>query len=162
MTTHEYRSRVTWAGNTGDGYDGYTRAHAGSAPPAAASISMSADTAFLGDASALNPEQLLLLAASSCQLLSFLARAARMRLEVTGYEDQAEAEMDMDDPPARITRIVLRPRIEVAAGTDEGKVRKAVERAHGDCFVANSLTSEMTIEPTIVTRSRVTGEPAGE
>jgi len=56
----------------------------------------------------------------------------------------------MDDAPARITRIVLRPRIEVAPGTDEARVRKAVERAHGDCFIANSLTSEMTIEPAIL------------
>jgi organic hydroperoxide reductase OsmC/OhrA len=152
MTVHGYRSRVTWGGNTADGYEHYSRAHAAEAAPADASIALSGDPAFLGDGSALNPEQLLLVAASSCQLLSFLARAARMRLEVTAYADEAEAEMDMDDPPARITRIVLRPRIEVAPGTDEAKVRKAVERAHRDCFIANSLTSDMTIEPAIVAR----------
>ena len=45
---------------------------------------------------------------------------------------------------------MLRPRIEVASGTDEARVRKAVERAHGDCFIANTLTSSMEIEPTIV------------
>ncbi len=162
MTTHGYSSRVTWAGNTAEGYDHYSRAHAAEAAPATAGLELSSDPAFLGDPSALNPEQLLLVAASSCQLLSFLARAARMRLEVTGYEDRAEAEMDMEDPPQRITRIVLRPRIEVAAGTDEARVRKAVERAHGDCFIANTLTSEMTIEPTVVVRSRVEGEVAGD
>jgi organic hydroperoxide reductase OsmC/OhrA len=167
MTTHGYRSRVTWAGNTADGYDRYSRAHRASAPPAERAMALSADPAFLGDAGALNPEQLLLVAASSCQLLSFLARAARMRLEVTGYDDEAEAEMDMEDAPARITRIVLHPRIEVAAGTDEAKVRKAVERGHGDCFIANSLTSEMAIEPTIIARARdaprsgVEGDRAG-
>ena len=153
MTVHGYRSRVTWAGNTAEGYDHYSRAHAAEAPPATSGVAMSSDPAFLGDPAALNPEQLLLLSASSCQLLSFLARAARMRLEVTGYEDAAEASMDMEDPPARINRIVLRPRIEVAPGTDEARVRKAVEGAHRDCFIANSLTSEMTIEPTIVTRA---------
>src|SRR4051794_11538051 len=108
MTVHAYRSRVRWAGNTGGGYDGYSRAHAAEAPPATTGVAMSGDPAFLGDPAALNPEQLLLMAASSCQLLSFLARAARMRLEVTGYEDAAEASMDMDDAPPRINRIVLR------------------------------------------------------
>jgi organic hydroperoxide reductase OsmC/OhrA len=150
MTVHGYRSRVWWSGSTAAGYDDYPRAHGATAAPAAAELRLSSDPAFLGSPDSLNPEQLLLVAASSCQLLSFLARAARMRLEVTGYEDEAEAEMDMDDPPARITRIVLRPRITVAAGTDEAKVRKAVDGAHRDCFIANSLKSEMTIEPTIV------------
>jgi len=153
MTVHGYRSRVEWSGNTADGYDHYSRAHTAAASPAPAELRLSSDPTFLGDPGALNPEQLLLVAASSCQLLSFLARAARMRLEVTGYEDAAEAEMDMDDPPARITRIVLRPRIEVAPGTDEARVRKAVEGAHRDCFIANSLNSEMTIDPTIVERA---------
>ena len=153
MTVHGYRSRVAWSGNTADGYDDYTRAHRASADPAPAALELSSDPAFLGDPSALNPEQLLLVAASSCQLLSFLARAARMRLEVTGYEDAAEAEMDLADEPARITRIVLRPRIEVAPGTDEARVRKAVEGGHRDCFIANSLRSEMTIEAEIVERA---------
>ncbi len=153
MTVHGYTSRVEWSGSTADGYDHYSRAHLASADPARAALELSSDPAFLGDPGALNPEQLLLVAASSCQLLSFLARAARMRLEVTAYEDAAEAEMDMEDEPARITRIVLRPRIEVAPGTDEARVRKAVEGAHRDCFIANSLKSEMTIEPTIVERA---------
>jgi len=140
---------VRWRGSSAAGYEHYPREHRVEVPPAAADLTLSSDPAFLGDPALMNPEQLLLASASSCQLLSFLARAARMRLEVLGYEDRAEAEMDMDDAPARITRIVLRPHIEVAPGTDEARVRKAVERAHGDCFIANSLTSEMKIEPTI-------------
>lgn len=150
MEVHQYRSVVRWTGSTGAGYDEYSREHRLEVPPAEVGLTLSSDPAFRGEAALLNPEQLLLASASSCQLLSFLARAARMRLDVLGYEDRAEAEMDMVDPPARITRIVLRPRIEVAPGTEEARVRKAVDRAHGDCFIANTLTSEMAIEPTIV------------
>ena len=149
MTVHRYESRVAWQGDTGAGYDAYDRAHAAAAAPAEASLELSADPAFLGSPDRLNPEQLLLVAASSCQLLSFLARAARMRLSVLGYEDRAEASMDMDDAPARINRIVLRPEIAVAPGTDEARVRKAVEGAHRDCFIANALSCEMVIEPAI-------------
>jgi organic hydroperoxide reductase OsmC/OhrA len=150
VTVHRYEARVAWRGDTGAGYDAYDRAHDAAAPPADAALGLSADPAFLGSSERLNPEQLLLMSASSCQLLSFLARAARMRLQVLGYEDEAEASMDMDDPPARINRIVLRPRITVAAGCDEAKVRKAVDGAHRDCFVANALSCEMVIEPTVL------------
>jgi organic hydroperoxide reductase OsmC/OhrA len=98
-----------------------------------------------------NPEQMLLLAAASCQLLSFLAVAARARVDVVEYDDDAEAEMNMDDQPARITRITLRPRVVVAGATRE-RVEHLVEVAHRECFIANSLRSEMTIEPTIELR----------
>jgi organic hydroperoxide reductase OsmC/OhrA len=134
------------------GYDDYQRAHSGSVPPAAAELALSSDPAFRGEPERANPEQLLLLAAASCQLLSFLAAAARARLDVLEYDDEAEAEMDMDDRPARITRITLRPRIVVAAGTKLDRVEHLVGVAHRECFIANSLRSEMTIEPTITFR----------
>lgn len=110
-TTHRYTTRTRWQGSTGAGYDAYDRAHAASAPPAEAEIRLSSDPAFGGDPALLNPEQLLVLAASSCQLLSFLAVAARARIDVVAYEDDAEGEMPEEPRPVRVTRIVLRPRI---------------------------------------------------
>ena len=149
---HHYRARGSWRGSTAVGYDDYRRAHSGSAPPAAAEFALTADPAFRGEPERANPEQLLVLAAVSCQLLSFLAVAARARVDVLEYDDDAEAEMDMDDRPARITRITLRPRIVVAAGTTRDRIEHLVEVAHRECFIANSLRSEMTIEPTITFR----------
>jgi organic hydroperoxide reductase OsmC/OhrA len=149
---HRYRARCSWRGSTAVGYDDYGRAHAGSAPPAVTELALSSDPAFRGDHERVNPEQLLLLAAVSCQLLSFLAVAARARVDVLEYDDDADAEMDMDDHPARITRIRLRPRIVVAAGATQDRVEHLVEVAHRECFIANSLRSEMTIEPTIDVR----------
>jgi organic hydroperoxide reductase OsmC/OhrA len=110
---------------------------------------MSGDPAFRGDATRLNPEQLLLAAAASCQLLAFLAVAARARIDVLEYADDAEADMPEDDPPMRITAIRLRPRITVAAGTSEDRVHKLVALAHKECFIASSLRSEMEIRATI-------------
>ena len=55
-----------------------------------------------------------MLAAASCQLLSFLASAALSKVDVRAYEDDAEGVMPEDDKPVRITAIVLRPRIVVA------------------------------------------------
>lgn len=149
---HHYRARCSWRGSTAVGYDDYGRAHSGRVPPAATEVALSSDPAFRGDAAQVNPEQLLVLAAVSCQLLSFLAVAARARVDVLEYDDDAEAEMDMDDHPARITRITLRPRIVVATGTTRDRVEHLVEVAHRECFIANSLRSEMTIEATIEVR----------
>jgi len=146
---HVYEAHATWQGSTGAGYDAYGRAHEVSSLPAGVTLTLSSDPAFRGDPSRLNPEQLLLAAASSCQLLSFLAVAARARIDVVAYEDRASARMPEDDKPVRITEITLRPVITVRGDAPEERLRHLVEVAHRECFIANSVTSRITIEPTI-------------
>ena len=157
-TVHRYRTTVTWAGTTGAGYDHYDRGHTAVTDPPTVALALSGDPAFGGDATRLDPEQLLVTAAASCQLLSFLAVAARARVDVVAYEDDVEAVMPDDDRPVRITRITLRPRITVAvAGRPDAeglarldaKLRRLVEVAHRECFIANSLRADMLIEPAI-------------
>jgi organic hydroperoxide reductase OsmC/OhrA len=148
---HAYATSLRWEGSTGAGYDAYDRTHRVGAPPAAATLDLAADPAFRGDPALLNPEQLLVAAASSCQLLSFLAVAARARLDVVGYADEATAEMPEDDPPVRIVRIDLHPQI-VLADTDRPRpaperLAHLVEVAHRECFIANSLRSEVVVHP---------------
>ena len=148
--THRYSARCHWSGSTGAGYEAYDRAHQAWAPPAAGVLRLSADPAFRGDPDLLNPEQLVLVAASSCQLLSFLAVAARARVEVLGYADQAQAVMAEDDRPTRLSSIVLNPSIWVVPGTSEERVRHLVEVAHHECYVANSLRTEVLVRPTVI------------
>jgi organic hydroperoxide reductase OsmC/OhrA len=149
VTVHRYTARCAWSGSTAVGYQGYDRTHVVATPPAQAELRLSSDPAFLGDAELLNPEQMLVAAASSCQLLSFLALAAQARVDVVSYEDDAEGVMDDSDAPARVDPIVLRPRIGVAGDASEERVLKLVEQAHRLCFIANSLSSEIVIEPTV-------------
>ena len=153
---HEYQSQLRWSGSTAVGYDDYQRAHSLRLPPARGEWSLSSDPAFRGDAELPNPEQLLLGAVSSCQLLMFLALAARSRVDVLGYEDAASADMPADETPMRITRIVLRPQILVVAGTRVDRVQRLVERAHEGCFVANTLNADVRVAATI-TLSDATG-----
>jgi len=135
------------------GYAGYSRQHEGTVDPVPGSLTLSADPAFQGDPAMMNPEQLLVLSASSCQLLSFLALAARAGLDVVAYEDRAEGEMPGDDRPVRISHITLRPRITIAAGSLPDAIERAhslVSRAHDECYVSNSLRTEITVEPEFV------------
>jgi len=151
-SVHTYASRLTWTGTTAVGYEAYDRGHHLVAPPAATGLDLSGDSAFGGDPSRLNPEQLLVAAASSCQLLSFLAVAARARLDVVAYVDEAHAVMPEDDPPVRITRIELRPTVTLA---DTDRTRPSAERlahltevAHRECYIANSVRTEIVVHPT--------------
>lgn len=146
---HRYQATCSWAGTTGGGYEAYDRGHRGSAPPARVDIQLSADHAFRGDPSMLNPEQLLVLSAASCQLLSFLAAAARARLDVVAYEDRAEALMPESTRPMRVAEITLRPAITVRAPATEARVRRLVDVAHRECFIANSITARMVLEPSV-------------
>jgi organic hydroperoxide reductase OsmC/OhrA len=41
----------------------------------------------------------------------------------------------------------------VAREASEERIRKLVHTAHEHCFVANSLTSEMTLQPTVEVRT---------
>jgi organic hydroperoxide reductase OsmC/OhrA len=151
VATHRYRARLSWSGSTGAGWKHYDRAHEGVAPPAEPRLTLTTGEEK-GDPRQLNPEQLVVMAASSCQLLWFLHLAAKARIDVVEYEDEAEAEMPEDEEPVRITRIVLRPRIAVASEVGEERVAKLVELAHERCYVANSLRSEVLLEPSIELR----------
>jgi organic hydroperoxide reductase OsmC/OhrA len=148
-SAHGYSVTCSWSGSTGAGYEEYSRTHVGHAPPAAATVPMSSDPAFRGDPALLNPEQLVVLAAASCQLLSFLAVAARARIDVRGYQDAGDAVLEENGRGGgQITRITLRPRIAVVAGPAEERLRRLVRLAHEQCFIAASLTCPVTVEPT--------------
>lgn len=145
MTTHLYESTLRWRGRTAS-YENYDRGH--EVVVAGNELALSADAAFRGNPELPNPEQLVVAAASSCQLLSFLAMAAYAGVEVLEYQDRAAGEMPADSRPMRLTSIVLRPRI-VVAGASVDRVEKLVRKAHGQCYIANSLTADVIVEPSI-------------
>jgi organic hydroperoxide reductase OsmC/OhrA len=149
---HHYATNLTWNGSTGDGYEKYSRQHRLTAPPAADGLDLSSDPAFRGDPALLNPEQLLVAAAASCQMLSFLSVAARSRIDVIGYTDEATAVMDEGDAPARINTIQLNPVVTLTdnGGTraDDERLHRMAEIAHRSCFIANSLTSDVRVAST--------------
>jgi organic hydroperoxide reductase OsmC/OhrA len=151
IATHRYQTRLSWTGSTGLGWDHYDRSHSVTAPPAEQEVRVTTGESK-GDPAILNPEQLLLMAASSCQMLWFLHLAAKARIDVVAYDDDAVALMPVDDEPARITEVALRPRITVSGDASEERIRKLVHTAHDYCFIANSLNSAMSVEPSVERR----------
>jgi organic hydroperoxide reductase OsmC/OhrA len=151
IATHRYQTRLRWTGSTGLGWDHYDRTHSVTAPPAEQEVRVTTGESK-GDPAILNPEQLLVMAASSCQMLWFLHLAAKARIDVVAYEDDALALMPEDAEPVRITEITLRPRITVSGDANDERIHKLVHRAHDYCFISNSLNSALSIEPTVQRR----------
>jgi organic hydroperoxide reductase OsmC/OhrA len=143
-----YTTRLRWEGSTGIGWENYDRAHMASAPPAEQEIRLTTGESK-GDPSILNPEQLVVMAASSCQALWFLHLAAKARIDVVAYEDDATATMPEDEG---LSEIVLRPRIALGAEASEERVRKLLDTAHRHCNIAKSLRTPISIEARVEVR----------
>ena len=152
MSDHRYETLLRWTGSTGLGWESYGRDHTAAAPPAQQEIRLTTGEAK-GDPAVLNPEQLVVMAASSCQMLWFLHLASKARIDVVAYEDEASGVMPAGAEPLRITEITLRPRITLADQAKKERVRKLVSTAHERCYIANSLRSEMNIEATVEVRA---------
>lgn len=110
-------------------------------------VPMSSAPGFRGDASRANPEQLFVASLSACQALTYLFLAAKNGVAVTAYTDDAEGRLGLAEGRMRVSRVVLRPRITLADRGSEAQARALIERAHADCFIANSTTTPIQIEP---------------
>lgn len=100
------------------------------------------------DPAAVDPEEALVAAASSCHMLAFLWVAHKAGFEVASYRDDAEGTMSAVAPGRMgVTRIVLRPRIAFAGRAPmEEELDRLHHDAHEQCFIANSLKSEIVVE----------------
>ena len=146
----EHRATIRWRRETGGfGYEEYDRSHAWEF---AGGVRVEASSApeFLGRAELPNPEEALVAALSSCHMLTFLAVASRKRLVVDAYEDEAVGVMAKNaDGRLALTRVVLRPRIAWGGERtpDATEIARMHEIAHRECFIANSVRTEVLVEP---------------
>ncbi|QEX21825.1 peroxiredoxin [Hypericibacter adhaerens] len=150
---HEYALRAVWTGAAkgalaaGKDYSRDLEIRIAGKPAVAGSTS----SAYGGDDGKHNPEDLLLAALSTCHLQSYLALAVRAGLPVAAYEDDASCIVDMKDGRVRVTEATLRPTVTLAGGGDVEKATRLHAQAHQICFIANSVSFPVTVEPRIVT-----------
>ena len=156
--SHTYGCRLEWRSGpaeAGGSMEDYSREHTVAASGGKAPLKLSAAPEFRGDPALMNPEELFVAALSSCQMLTYLALAARAGVRVVSYMDDAAGTLAPGRHPAtgrsvmRIERVLLRPRIEVASGSDTAKAKDLVEKAHETCFIANSVGCEVAAEPEV-------------
>ena len=138
---HHYRLDLDWTGaaqGPTNSYQSYSREYLVRIDGKPL-LKGSADPTFRGDPTLHNPEDLLVAALASCHMLSFLAVAVRAGVVVIRYRDEGEGLMTFDAGHYQFTRVVLRPRVVVAAGTDPALVDRLHHQAHESCFIARSV-----------------------
>jgi organic hydroperoxide reductase OsmC/OhrA len=154
-TQHDYKATVTWTGASNGpttSYQAYSREYEFQSPNKP-TMRGSADPHFRGDATLYNPEEMLLVALSTCHLLSYLADCARAGVHVVAYEDDASGTMTLQNGTMRFSDVLLRPRVTVAPGTDTAQAQALHESAHRGCFIANSVNFPVRHDATIVVAS---------
>jgi organic hydroperoxide reductase OsmC/OhrA len=148
----QFTATVAWARNGQPFADNrYSRAHQwefdggarvpGSSSPLSVPLPMS-------DPTAVDPEEALVAALSSCHMLFFLSIAQQAGFIVNSYRDAAVGTMDRDaNGKLAMTAIALRPVIAFEGrqpGADE--LASIHHSAHDKCYIANSIKAEVVIE----------------
>ena len=129
-------------------YEGYSRDHEWIFE-GGQRLTGSAAEAFLGSPEGVDPEEALVVALSSCHMLTLLAIAAKKGWTVESYDDDAEGTLGKNDAgKLSLTRVTLRPRIIFAEGKtpDAEALQRLHHQAHENCFIANSVKTEVVIE----------------
>jgi organic hydroperoxide reductase OsmC/OhrA len=101
------------------------------------------------NAASIDPEEAFVASVASCHLLWFLHMAVDAGVEVAQYEDHAVGHLTRDERGKLwISRIILHPRIEWIGPRHPApdEVRDLHHRAHEECFIANSIRTEVLIE----------------
>ena len=145
----EHVAIIQWRRETPEfTFDHYNRAHEWRFD-AGLTIPASAAPAYRGEPDRIDPEEAFVASLSSCHMLTFLSVAARKRYLVDAYEDHAVGTMTKNEQGRFwLSKVVLRPRI-VFSGPQQPtpeQIAKLHELAHANCFIAQSVKTEVVVE----------------
>jgi organic hydroperoxide reductase OsmC/OhrA len=151
MSEHKAIIRWTFAG--GDFLKGrYSREHTwtfdGGVIVPASSSPAAVPKPFSNEAN-VDPEEAFVASLASCHMLTYLFLASKAGFEIASYEDQAIGTMTKNERGvAWVSRVVLQPRISYQgekrpSGADEDRLHHS---AHEQCFIANSVKTEITVQ----------------
>jgi organic hydroperoxide reductase OsmC/OhrA len=143
----EHRATVHWnRQGQGFGYKEYPREHLWRFE-CGSEVRASAAPKFFGDPALVDPEEAFVAALSSCHMLTFLALASRDGFVVDDYEDHAVGFMERNENKRMaVTRVTLSPNITWSSEPPSAeKLDELHENAHKHCFIANSVTTEITV-----------------
>jgi organic hydroperoxide reductase OsmC/OhrA len=145
----EHRATVQWKRQGEFVYATYSRMHevlfdSGISIPGRASPGNIPKTATVSPG--VDPEEAFVAALSQCHMLWFLHLALEAKLVIDGYVDEAVGVLDR----TWMSKVTLRPRVTFSGkAPSEHEHRALHEKAHEKCFIANSVKSEVTVEPRI-------------
>jgi organic hydroperoxide reductase OsmC/OhrA len=143
--TATYNTTVTWKG------EHWGHIVMGNGPE----MDFSAPPDALGHVGVLTPEDAFVAAANTCIMMMFIWACERYKLNLLSYECRAEGTKRIElDRTEIFTHLHFWPSILVSAGNEDlniirGRIQKGVAAAQKYSLVANSVKSEIVIEPKI-------------
>jgi len=148
---HKYSTNVRWTGNKVVGtanYGAYERNYTISIKNKP-DILGSSDSAFLGDNTKYNPEELLVASLSSCHMLWYLHLCSQTGVIVLDYVDKAIGTMvESSDGSAIFTKVILNPIVTVKEKSMIKRANELHKKANEFCFIANSINFKVDHQPT--------------
>jgi organic hydroperoxide reductase OsmC/OhrA len=147
-----YQATVSWKLKPGESSARYSRDHSWTFDgglTVAASASPHVVPPPLSSPANIDPEEAFIAAIASCHMLWFLHLAANKGFHVADYTDNAVGNMGRNaDKRMAITDVTLRPSVSFDGLTPDTTVLAELhEQAHEKCFIANSVTSKITVQP---------------
>jgi organic hydroperoxide reductase OsmC/OhrA len=104
----------------------------------------------LSDPAGVDPEEAFVASLASCHLLSFLWLAAKAGFVVDSYADDAVGVLSPKEGGRMwVSVVTLRPRVRFSPGAapDAAAFADLHHRAHEECFIANSVRTDVRCEP---------------
>ncbi len=144
--TATYHTTVTWTGER------WGRVVLGNGPE----MDFSAPPDAQGHPGVLTPEDAFVAAANTCIMMMFIWAAERFKLRLISYQCRAEGTKRIElDRTETFTHVRLWPVIKVSQGSEavtvvEARVRRALQSAQKYSLIANSVKSEIIIEPDVL------------
>lgn len=164
MGNHEYSATVAWVRKADAKFtdNRYSRAHewlfdGGTRVPASSSPKVVPPP--LSAEAAVDPEEAFVASLSSCHMLFFLFHAAKKGFIVDRYEDHALGTMGKNaEGRVAMLKIALRPLITWnGPAPSAGDLEAIHHQSHLDCYIANSVKTDVVIEAPAVEAPAVEG-----
>ncbi len=140
----EHTASISWHKQGSFTHEGFERGH---------EAVLSGHTIPMSGANApayADPEQMLAASLASCHMQTFLALAAKKRLQVEHYEDTATAKVETNsDGKLYVSEVRLTPKATFSGDKrpTQEEIEKMHHKAHEHCFISNSLISKTLITP---------------
>ncbi|TYP99429.1 organic hydroperoxide reductase OsmC/OhrA [Tenacibaculum adriaticum] len=151
----KHHTKIVWKKNTSENFTSgkYSRVHKwyfDEGTEIRASSSPKVIPVPMSDPSAVDPEEALLAALSSCHMLFFLSIVSSKKYTIESYEDTVEGIMQKNDNgKISMSEITLNPKTKFSS-TNIPSVKEITDMhqlAHSQCYIANSLNSKINIFP---------------
>lgn len=148
-----YTATITWKSDSPETFtkNRYTRGHewsfdGGVTVPASSSPHVVRLPFSVEEA--VDPEEAFVASAASCHMLTFLWLAAKDGFNIVSYSDNAVGEMGaLEDGRQWVAKITLDPQIEwIGDAPTAEQLADLHHRAHEECFIANSIRSEVVVK----------------